>query len=425
MTKVALVNLGCKVNIAELQSLEHRLRLMGYQVVGEEDCADLYVLNTCTVTHVADRKSRQLARKFKRLNPRAQVIATGCYVELLASKGSVLEGTDVMVRQADKVRLIDVVCRLAPPRREWSPIASLPAPARTRGFVKVQDGCNEYCTFCTIPKARGGTLWSASLEEILSEARGRLQTGHKELVITGVHLGKYRSRNGARRMTIYDVVKSILRATDVPRLRISSLEPHDFDLRLLELWADPRVCRHVHLALQSGSDATLRRMRRGYTAGQFWDLVQTLRRAVPDISITTDVIVGFPGETEAEFEESYSFAKAVGFSRIHVFPYSARPGTPAAEMPNQVPDQVKAERAERIRKLGAQLSLEWHQRFVGRVVSVLWEEVKSGSPTPLWQGYTDNYIRVHLPSNNNLANRITVVLAVGANSQGLWAREVS
>jgi threonylcarbamoyladenosine tRNA methylthiotransferase MtaB len=425
LPRVALVNLGCKVNIAELQSLEHQLRVKGYQIVSEDERADVYVLNTCTVTHVADKKSRQLARRLKRLNPGAIVVATGCYVELLSRESHTLEGVDVMVPQADKALLADTIVSLVPPNGGWSPQASLPACTRVRGFVKVQDGCNEYCTFCTIPKARGGILWSAALSDVLAEVRQRLQAGHKEILITGVHLGKYRYRAPDGRITIFDLVRSILRETEVPRLRISSLEPHDFDPRLLELWSDPRVCRHVHLALQSGCDATLLRMRRGYSAAQFWNLVETIRRAVPGISITTDVIVGFPGETDAEFEESYAFARDLGFSRIHVFPFSARPGTAAAAMPRQVPDEVKSERAERFRSLGRQLASEWHRQFRGRLLSVLWEEASVGGASPLWQGYTDNYIRVRLASRRNLTNKITTVLAVDADHWGLWGRELA
>ncbi len=412
------------MNIAELQDLGERLSRLGYCLVDQEDRADLYVLNTCTVTHVADRKSRQIARRLKRMNPKATVLATGCYVELLCRSGQWLDGVDIMVRQAEKSTLEEAILGLLPPQGGWSPESGMPRPSRTRGFVKVQDGCNEYCTFCTIPVARGGFLWSASPDAILDEVRRRLSAGHKEIVITGVHLGKYRFRQDGSRLKVFDILKLILRETDVSRLRVSSIEPHDFDPRLIELWADPRVCRHVHLALQSGCDRTLKRMRRGYTVQDFADLLEKLRAAVPDISITTDIIVGFPGETDEEFWESYSFAEAVGFSRIHVFPFSPRPGTPAAAMPDQVPAEVKRYRVSCFLELGARSAHAWHQKFVGRMASVLWEMVRPSPDGPVWEGYTDNYVRVRLVSRRPLLNTVTSVALVGADPQGVVAQEV-
>lgn len=441
--KVALVTLGCKVNFSETEALAGNFQRAGFALVEPHGpvAPDVFIVNTCTVTHVADRKSRQMLRRAKRDNPQAIVVATGCYVYTSPGEVGGLPEVDLVVRKSDEEKLVELVSERLnyelPYRPEPSRLlfaGGLAAPERhvhtldsyrTRAMVKIQDGCNAGCAFCIVPTARGGPQ-SIGIEEVVEGVRQKAAAGFQEVVLTGVHLGKYRApAPDARPLRLKALLEAVLRQVDLPRLRITSLEPQDYDPTLLELWQrDRRLSRHFHLALQAGSDATLVRMRRGYNLERYARIVEQIRRELPDASITTDIIVGFPGETDAEAAETVAFARRMGYAKMHIFPYSPRAGTVAATMPGQVPEPVKKERGERLRLLSDELSRNWRQQFVGEERPVLWESSENTADATVWSGLTDNYIRVYAASPTPLHNRITptrlVRLAGQGDAEGMW-----
>ena len=455
---MAFVTLGCKVNTSDTQRAIADFREAGFRIVPPDAPADVYVVNTCSVTHVADRKSRQWLRRGARSNPGALVVATGCYAE---SGRAVLEempevGLVVGYKQKDdllglvlgriadlgivqssrfKVQSLDFQC-IDP--RPLVPDPPLPSWAggeeadvfrsRTRAMVKVEDGCNDFCTFCIIPVTRGMPR-STPTNQVVERVNRLLAEGYKEIVLTGVHMGKYGQDHAQRKRTASDpaeardlpgVVKAVLDRTEVPRLRITSVEPTDA-IMLLPLLEDPaygeRLAPHLHLPLQSGCDATLERMKRDYTTAEYAEVVRRCREAVPDVSITTDLIVGFPGETEEEWSQTKRFVQRMGFAKIHAFPYSRRPGTPAHDMEGQVDYEVRHARTlEAIR-----MSLEAEGAFacahLGRTLSVLWESESDG----VWSGLSANYLRVYTRSVESLHNRITPATLIAYDNEGLWA----
>jgi threonylcarbamoyladenosine tRNA methylthiotransferase MtaB len=402
--RIYVSSLGCKLNQAEMDALAARLVQAQHQLVASPDDAELCILNTCAVTHVAARKSRQALRRLHRDNPQARLVATGCYAELSPDDLEDLPGVERVVGNAGKQDLATIL-HLADADPATGPI-DLPPPGsaatpRTRALVKIQDGCDNACTYCIIHVARGPQR-SRPVDQVLAEIRARLAAGHREIVLTGVHVGAYgQDRQGTgqdgRGLDLWGLVRCILDETDVPRLRLSSIEPWDLTPQALRLWQEPRLCRHLHLPLQSGSDATLARMRRRYTTAIFEDLVKGARAAIPNLAVTTDVIVGFPGETEADFVQSLEFVRQMGFARVHVFPYSLRAGTPAAQMPGQVPAQVRAAWAQRMRDVAAASGRAFRSHFLGQRVEVLWESRRMGQEGPLWRGMTDHYLQVEAP----------------------------
>ena len=405
------------MNQSEVEALARRFIAAGCQVVTDAEEADLCVVNTCAVTHIAARKSRRLIRRLHRANPEACIVVTGCYAELFPHEVAKIEGVELVVGNADKERLVE---RLGIRGYGLGVTTPIPYPLffnRTRAFVKIQDGCNNRCAYCVIGLARGRER-SRPPEEVLAEIGARVEAGCKEVVLTGVNIGAYGRDLGT---SLGRLIEDILTKTAVPRLRLSSIEPWDFDPSLLRLWEDPRLCRHLHLPLQSGCDATLRRMRRRYTAAEYAELVERAREAIPDLALTTDVIVGFPGETEADFEESLRFVEKMGFARLHVFKYSARPGTPAATMPQQVPCEEKRRRSEAMMALARRGSEEFRRRFLGRTMEVLWErkERRREGRRRIWSGLTDNYIRVWAESEADLANTITPAKLVALTEDGM------
>lgn len=468
MITVAFATLGCKVNQAETEALAERFAAAGYRLTNFAAPADVYILNTCTVTHIADRKGRQLLRQARRRNPQALVVAMGCYATTDPVALQRATGVDLIVPNQQKERLLELVesailarqqrirsatgdegvlsvetatpGEAVPQDLEGEPLAAGLRPlvnARTRAFVKVQDGCDNFCAYCIVPFARGRPR-SIPLPEVVSRVQALALAGYKEVVLTGVHLGLYGSDLVAtgqaaakdrsadfsqeRAMGLISLVQAILRETTIPRLRLSSIEPQDFDPAFLDLWRDRRLCRHLHLPLQSGSAATLRRMGRRYTPADFAELVARIRSAIPEIAITTDMIVGFPGESEAEFRESYDFARAMGFARIHVFKFSPRRGTRAAAMPEQVPEQAKQERSHALLALSAESGRAFRAQFIGKVMEVLWEEpvkVNREKGTKVWDGLTDNYIRVEAEGKEDLANCLRPVRLVALTPQGM------
>jgi threonylcarbamoyladenosine tRNA methylthiotransferase MtaB len=440
--RIHVSSLGCKLNQSEMDTLAGQLAATGHQVVRAPQEADLCVFNTCAVTHVAAQKTRQALRRLHRDNPGARLVVTGCYAELTPADLQDLPGVELVAGNQAKGRLAElirdgrtgIVSQVTEyETRDKDHVSRLTfdepqltldfAPTRTRALVKIQDGCDNACSYCIIHVARGPQR-SRPPEEILTEVRARLAAGHREVVLTGVHIGAYgRGReDGDPGLDLWGLVRRILAETEVPRLRLSSIEPWDLPQQAFSLWKEPRLCRHLHLPLQSGSDTVLRRMRRRTATGEFSVLIEAARAAIPDLAITTDVITGFPGETEEEFAAGLAFVEAMGFARVHVFPYSLRPGTPAAGMPDQVPPPVKKERARALRSAAAAREQAFRQRFVGRTMGVLWESLELGESGPVWSGLTDNYLRVQTASTEDLGNRETCTRLVALTEGGLRGR---
>ena len=447
--RVALLTLGCKLNQAESEVIARDLLSAGCQVTDRPGAADAFIINTCSVTHVADRKARHLVRLARRLSPGAPVILTGCCV---GTAGPALSpganpppaegaeaGADLVLSNCEKLSAASRLMNGSLGRPTGNPAAlqagsgdtELGMPLRTRAFVKVQEGCNDVCAFCIVPRTRGPER-SVPVEEVAGAVRVREEEGVQEVVLTGTQLGAY-GGNGAAGPGV--LLRALLAETAVPRLRLSSLQPQDVTAELLSLWEDPRLCRHFHLALQSGSNAVLSRMRRRYTVEDFRATLALIRDRVPDAAITTDVLTGFPGESEADFEGTYAFCREAGFAGLHVFPYSRRPGTSAARMGGQAPEPVKRARSRRLLALARELRAAFEGRFRGRVMPILWERTRPSGGGPIWEGLTDNYLRVLTRSDADLRNRIlparlgpppgSVAPAVSAGgrgeaAEGLW-----
>jgi threonylcarbamoyladenosine tRNA methylthiotransferase MtaB len=397
-TRIALDTVGCKLNQAESQSLARQLANAGYRLVAPDDGADVYVLNTCTVTHVADGKCRRLLAQARRRNPTALVVAIGCYAQRARRELSNIKGVDLVLDNHQKMDLLLWLKGYGHPVHSGTVLNQ--AGSRTRALVKIQDGCNNFCAYCIVPLVRGREK-SVPLGRVVEEVKDRLAEGYKEVVLTGTEIGAYNDSG----VGLSGLLRRILDETGVARLRLSSLQPREIAPGLIELWRDERLCRHSHLSLQSGSDSVLRRMGRHYGTVEYQRAVELIRGAVPGVAITTDVIVGFPGETDEEFNESYNFCKQMQFARIHVFSYSPRPGTSAADMPQQVEDRLKRERSRRMLALGRACLHSFRQGFLGKTLMVLWEKESGG----VWSGLTDNYIRVYAKSDKDLTNKLLPV----------------
>lgn len=432
--RVYLQSLGCKLNQSELESLACQFIRAGYTVVDTAEEADLCVLNTCVVTHTAVSKSRQAIRRLRRANSDICLAVTGCYAQMWPQEIEELGVVDLVIGNEDKEHLVERMEEELGIKGQgldhaWglSPDSRLPIPqARTRAFVKIQDGCDNHCTYCIVRVARGRQR-SRPQRDVLAEIEARVAAGYQEVVLTGVHIGAYGRDSGRKEDgSLWALVEAVLMRTNVQRLRLSSIEPWDLDPARLRLWEDSRLCRHLHLPLQSGCDATLQRMGRGYTASQFAALVEAAGEAIPDVAITTDMIVGFPGESESEFNESLRFVEAVGFARTHVFKYSARPGTPAATMPDQVSPLIKKARSRIMVEVSRHGAEAFRRAFLGRTLQVLWEGQTKGpelGQKTLWSGLTDNYLRVRTLEGKNLCNTITWTKLVAlAEDDGVWGK---
>jgi threonylcarbamoyladenosine tRNA methylthiotransferase MtaB len=417
MPKVALDTVGCKLNQAETQLLARQFVQAGYGLVSTSEKAHIYILNTCTVTHVADGKCRRRLKLAHERNPDALVVAIGCYAERAPRELAQIEGVNLVLGNSEKphlLRLLEESGSLSRPNlsRRGSTIAS--ADFRTRAMVKVHDGCNNFCSYCIVPLVRGREK-STPIAQVVAEVRDRIAEGYKEIVLTGTELGSYNYEG----INLGGLLRHLLTQTDVARLRLSSLQPAEISPALIGLWHDGRLCRHFHLSLQSGSDGVLGRMRRRYTTGDYQQAVALIRDKVPGVAITTDIIVGFPGETVEEFQESYELCQQMEFARIHVFPYSPRQGTQAAAMPNQVESKVKRQRSQKMLALAKESAQNFKRRFLGKTMMVLWEKQSGG----IWSGLTDNYIRVYTKNDRDLTNQILPVkLAKPFNGNGVWGK---
>ena len=424
--KVFLDTVGCRLNQSEIETFSRQFRAAGHEIVEKPALADLVVVNTCSVTHEAASDSRQKIRQAHKAGAGA-VVATGCWVTLEPEAAASLPGVSRVVSNPDKHNLVSQVLSQPAELFDQEPLSRTPLPGarlRTRAFIKTQDGCNNRCTFCITTIARGPAASRAQVE-ILQDIESALQGGVQEIVLTGVHLGSWGTDLPGQNRLIH-LVRAILRESQVPRIRLSSLEPWDLDEEFFGLWEDSRMCRHLHLPLQSGSAKTLRHMARNTTPEKFTALVESARRAIPDVALTTDLIAGFPGETEADFLESLEFVRQMNFSGGHVFHYSERPGTAAARFPNPVHPLVRKERSSRLREILARSGEAYREKYVGRVMPVLWEFTGGVGPEG-WDlsGLTGNYLRVASRDAVDHWNQITPVQLTGLNVDGLDGRIVS
>ena len=416
--KVFLETIGCRLNQAEIESMAGQFRLAGHEIVAAAEGADLAVINTCSVTAAAASDSRARIRQVSRLGA-AQIVATGCWATLEPSRAAAMVGVGRVVPNQHKDSLVSDLLGLPATEHGPTTLARRPLPGphhRTRAFIKVQDGCDNACTFCITTVARGGSR-SRPTAEVIADIQAALDGGTREVVLTGVHLGSWGRERG---LHLRDLVKAILDRTDAPRVRLSSLEPWDLDADFFGLWQDARLCPHLHLPLQSGCTSTLRRMARKTTPATFRSLVAAARAAVPGVAITTDVIAGFPGETEADFHASLDFVRELDFSGGHAFAFSAMPGTPASRMRDQVPPEERKARSRRLIEALQESARRFRARNVGACRPVLWESSEEqGDGSWELRGLTDNYIRVHCRSRFRRWNEIDRVDLIGPARDGL------
>ena len=447
MKKAALHNLGCKVNAYETEAMQEMLEKAGYEIVPFKEGADLYVINTCTVTNIADRKSRQMLHRARKMNPDAVVVAAGCYVQAKEKEIQVDDCIDIVLGNNKKQNLIEALeeyerthnadCNVTENEKnaknqendrkaeikmeeigktkEYENLHLTKPGDHTRAYIKVQDGCNQFCTYCIIPYARG-RVRSRSMEDVLDEVRTLADNGYKEVVLTGIHLSSY-GIDFDKERHLLDLIRAVHQIEGIERIRLGALEPGI----ITELFAEaisklPKMCPHFHLSLQSGCNATLKRMNRRYTSEEYAERCGILRKYFENPALTTDVIVGFPGETEEEFKESYDFVDSIDFYETHIFKYSRREGTKAAVMPDQVDEQIKAKRSAQLIELGEKKRAAYEQSFQGKEVEVLVEENLELNGKEVQTGHTKEYMKIALETNENLKNSI-VKVQIGKDSQ--------
>lgn len=421
MLKVALHNLGCKVNAYETEAMAQKLEDAGYEIVPFNEKADVYIINTCSVTNMADRKSRQMLHKAKKMNEDAVVVAAGCYVQTATEKLLEDLSVDILIGNNKKKDIVEELQKYFDDNKynknvidinatnEYEELELATVTEHTRAYIKIQDGCNQFCSYCIIPYARG-RIRSREFDNIKQEVTELAQKGFKEIVLTGIHLSSY----GNNENKLIDVVEMIAGIEGVERIRLGSLEPNivteDFAKRLAKV---DKICPHFHLSMQSGCDNTLKRMNRHYTSDEYFEKCELLRKYFDNPAFTTDVIVGFPGETQEDYEISREFVKKVRFSELHVFKYSKRDGTVAAKMENQIPEPVKTERSEDLIKVGEKLTMEYRRKFIGKKVSVLFEEIINVAGENYWVGHTKEYIKVIMKSDKDISGDVKNVSLIG------------
>lgn len=417
--RVAIYTLGCKVNQYESAALGGLFQERGYRVVGFGEDAGVYVINTCTVTHHADRKSRQIIRRAARANPGALIVVTGCYAQTSPDEALKIPGVDLVLGTKNRAGLVDLVESAVKGRNplnavseymngdEFEEILAVPLQERSRAFLKVQEGCSNYCTYCIVPGARG-PMRSRRPEMVIEAARQMVAAGFKEIVITGIRTGAYGQDLGGD-VTLAGLLSHLSGLPGLARLRLSSIEPSDITHELVETISGlENFCRHLHVPLQSGDDEVLASMGRRYNTWEYFRLAKVLRETIPGLGLTTDVMVGFPGETEENFLNTYKFIEKVSFSGLHVFKFSPRRGTPAAVLKNQIEPQVKEGRSRMLIQLGKALSARYASQHFGKVLDVLVEQ-RFQDEGSLYEGLTDNYIRVVFPGCEDLRGKIVKV----------------
>lgn len=413
--KVAIHTLGCKVNSYESEAMIELFKQKGYEEVPFKDIADVYVINTCTVTNTGDSKSRQMIRKAVRKNPEAVICVVGCYSQIAPEDIQNIEGVSVVLGTQFRNEIVDLVEQFQKDKKQIVKVAdvmrlrtfedlNIDHFSNTRAFLKIQDGCNNFCTYCIIPYARG-RVRSRSPESVLKQAQELVDRGYYEIVLTGIHTAGY--GEDLDHYSFYDLLVDLIKIKGLKRLRISSIETSQIPDEMIDLIASSDIIvDHLHVPLQSGCDETLKRMNRKYNCEQYYQKLMKIKEKIPDIVFTTDVIVGFPGESEEEFEKTYQFIQKVGFTQLHVFPYSPRRGTPAAKMENQIDERIKHERVNRLIDLSHQLNGTYAKSQIGQTLRVLFEKEENG----FYVGHGDNYLLVKVQSDEQLIGQIRDVI---------------
>ena len=417
MKKVALHNLGCKVNAYETEAMQEVLEHAGYEIVPFQEGADIYVINTCTVTNIADRKSRQMLHRARKMNPDAVVVAAGCYVQAQAEKQVIDPCIDIVLGNNKKQDLLTALQAYEEAHgdlrevidinhtKEYENLHLTKQGEHTRAYIKVQDGCNQFCSYCIIPYARG-RVRSRAKEDVVAEVTDLAKNGYQEVVLTGIHLSSY-GIDFENEDNLLSLIRAVHEIEGIKRIRLGSLEPRIITEEFVQaIAALPKMCPHFHLSLQSGCNETLKRMNRRYTSEEFYEKCEILRKYFEKPALTTDVIVGFPQETEEEFETTYEFLKKICFYETHIFKYSKREGTKAAVMQGQIPEQIKAKRSARLIELGEKNRRAYEESFLGKTVEVLVEEKSDVNGKEMWTGHTKEYMKIALESEKNLQNCI-------------------
>lgn len=417
MKKVALHNLGCKVNAYETEAMQEMLEHAGYEIVPFQEGADIYVINTCTVTNIADRKSRQMLHRARKMNPDAVVVAAGCYVQAQAEKQVIDPCIDIVLGNNKKQDLLTALQAYEEAHgdlrevidinhtKEYENLHLTKQGEHTRAYIKVQDGCNQFCSYCIIPYARG-RVRSRAKEDVVAEVTDLAKNGYQEVVLTGIHLSSY-GIDFENEDNLLSLIRAVHEIEGIKRIRLGSLEPRSITEEFVQaIAALPKMCPHFHLSLQSGCNETLKRMNRRYTSEEFYEKCEILRKYFEKPALTTDVIVGFPQETEEEFETTYEFLKKICFYETHIFKYSKREGTKAAVMQGQIPEQIKAKRSARLIELGEKNRRAYEESFLGKTVEVLVEEKSDVNGKEMWTGHTKEYMKIALESEKNLQNCI-------------------
>lgn len=412
--KIAFTTLGCKVNLYDTEAMMELFFKKGYEIVDFDEFADIYIINTCTVTNFGDKKSRQMIRRAKRQNPNSIVAATGCYAQVASEEVSNIEGINIVIGTKERSKIVEIIENYASENgvlnavgdimgeHEFEPLSITNLKNRTRAYIKIQEGCNRFCTYCIIPFARG-PVRSRKPNEVIDEVIKLAQNGFKEVVLTGIHVASY--GKDLDNMDLIKIIKMVHEVDGIERIRFSSVEPLVVTDRFVsEMKKLNKVCDHYHLSLQSGCDKTLKKMNRHYTSQQYEEAVLKLREAFPDVAITTDIIVGFPGENEEDFEQSMVFAEKIKLSKIHSFPYSPKKGTAAAKFSGQLPNEIKAERSHKMIELSSKLNKEFLIKLYNKQMPVLFERCIGDN---MYEGHTTNYVTVHTKSDDkNLINQI-------------------
>ena len=427
MKKAASFALGCKVNQYESEAIAELFAEKGYEIVGIDEEADVYVINTCTVTNFGDKKSRQLIRKVKRQNENAIVAVVGCYAQTAPKELMEIAGVNLVIGTKDRAQIVEMVEQYdrangvenhvsdIMKERVFEPLSIQKLANRTRAYLKIQDGCSQYCSYCIIPYARG-PIRSRELQEVVAEVKRLAENGFKEVVLTGIHVASY--GKDRRDTSLLDILKQVHEVEGIERIRFSSIEPNVVTEEFAQTMAAlPKVCDHFHLSLQSGCDKTLKEMNRKYDTEKYRQAAATLRKYLPKVALTTDIIVGFPGETEEDFRESYAFAEEIGFAKIHVFPYSPKRGTPAAARKDQLLNAVKSERSHTLIQLSDRMAADFLADAVGTDAEVLYERAVGDG---IYEGHTTNYMKVHGRSEADLTNRIAKTHITRAEGEMLF-----
>ena len=427
MKKAASFALGCKVNQYESEAIAELFQEKGYEIVGIDEEADVYVINTCTVTNFGDKKSRQLIRKVKRQNENAIVAVVGCYAQTAPQELMKVEGVNLVLGTKDRAQIVEMVENYKAENgveshvsdimkeRVFEPLSIQKLANRTRAYLKIQDGCSQFCSYCIIPYARG-PIRSRDPQDVIAEVKRLAENGFKEVVLTGIHVASY--GKDRRDTSLIEILRQVHEVEGIERIRFSSIEPNVVTEEFAQAIADmPKVCYHFHLSLQSGCDKTLKEMNRKYDTEKYRQAAATLRKYLPEVALTTDIIAGFPGETEEDFQASYDFAKEIGFAKIHAFPYSPKKGTPAAARKDQLLNAVKAERSHRLIELSDKMADDFIQAYVGKEVEVLYERAIGEG---VYEGHTTNYIKVKGTSDKDLTNVICRTKITKAENEELF-----